>query len=87
MLPSIIHSDQTAYVYGRFIGESTRLISDIMEITCSLDLKGFIVTMDIQKAFDSVSHDFLILVLENAGFGPNFISWTISSWIKLVLLN
>jgi hypothetical protein len=38
--------------------------------------------MDIQKAFDSVSHDFLILVLENAGFGPNFISW-----IKLVLLN
>ena len=32
VLPSIIHSDQTAYVYGRFIGESTRLISDIMEI-------------------------------------------------------
>ena len=38
--------------------------------------------MDIQKAFDSVSHDFLILVLENAVFGRNFISW-----IKLVLSN
>ena len=61
VLPSIIHSDQTAYVYGRFIGESTRLISDIMELTRSLDLEGYLVTMDIQKSFDSVSHDFLIL--------------------------
>ena len=81
-LPSIIKSDQTAYVYGRFIGESTRLISDIMEVTRSLDLEGYLLTMDIQKAFDSVSHEFLLLVLENAGFGPNFISW-----IKLILLN
>ena len=68
-------SDQTAYVYCRFIGESTRLISDIMELTKSLDLEGYLLTMDIQKAFDSVSHEFLLLVLENAGFGPNFISW------------
>ena len=38
--------------------------------------------MDIQKAFDSVSHEFLLLVLEYYGFRPNFISW-----IKLLLLN
>ena len=81
-LPSIIKSDQIAYVYGRFIGESTQLISDIMEVTRSLDLEGYLLTMDIQKAFDSVLHEFLSLVLENAGFGPNFISW-----MKLILLN
>ena len=33
ILPSIISHDQTAYVKGRFICESTRLISDILEIT------------------------------------------------------
>ena len=31
ILPTIISSDQTAYVKGRFIGESIRLISDILE--------------------------------------------------------
>ena len=30
-LPSIISHDQTAYVPGRFIGESVRLVSDIIE--------------------------------------------------------
>ena len=32
-LPTIIKSDQTAYVAGRFIGESARQISDILELS------------------------------------------------------
>ena len=40
------------------------------------------VTMDIQKAFDSVDHDFLLNTLENAGFGNNFINW-----VKILILN
>ena len=32
-LTSIISHDQTAYVKGRYIGESIRLISDILEYT------------------------------------------------------
>ena len=31
--------------------------------------------MDIEKAFDSLNHDFLILTLEKYGFGKNFILW------------
>ena len=31
--------------------------------------------MDIEKAFDSLDHDFLILTLEKYGFGKNFILW------------
>ena len=31
--------------------------------------------MDIQKAFDSVDHDFFISALKNFGFGTNFIPW------------
>ena len=38
-----------------FIGEGGRLISDILEIIESLNLKGYIVTVDIEKAFDSLS--------------------------------
>ena len=31
--------------------------------------------MDIEKAFDSLDHDFLILALGRYGFGKNFIVW------------
>ena len=36
--------------------------------------------MDIEKAFDSLDHDFLVHVLNKFGFGSNFINW-----IKLLL--
>ena len=31
--------------------------------------------MDIEKAFDSLDHNFLISAVEKYGFGKNFISW------------
>ena len=36
--------------------------------------------MDIEKAFDSLDHDFLVNALNKFGFGSNFVSW-----IKLLL--
>ena len=62
-LPKLISFQQTAHVRNSFIGEGGRLISDILEMTESLNLKGYIVTVDIEKAFDSVSHYFLLVCL------------------------
>ena len=39
VLPSIIPSEQTAYIENRFIGESGRLISDILSVTDNLKKK------------------------------------------------
>ena len=33
-------------------------------------------TIDIEKAFDSLDHTFLISALEKFGFGKSFIDWT-----------
>ena len=63
-----------AYVENRYIGESGRLISDTIEIT-KIRNRKFLVTMDIEKAFDSLDHNFLISTLEKCGFGQNFILW------------
>ena len=73
VLPDLISSQQTAYAKNRHIGESERLISDVIEIAKIKKLDGFLVAMDIEKAFDSLDHDFLILTLEKYGFGKNFI--------------
>ena len=64
-----------AYVENRFTGKSSRLIADIIEITGVLNKEGFLVTMDINKAFDSLDHTFVISILRKFGFGNNFVSW------------
>ena len=47
VLPDLISAQQMAYVRNRNIGESGRLISDIIEIARLKMLEGFQVTMDI----------------------------------------
>ena len=45
-----------------------------MEITDVVNEEGFLATMDIEKAFDSLDHTFVISVLKKFGFGNNFVS-------------
>ena len=75
ILPHLISSNQTAYVKNRFISEIGRLIYDVLETASILNKKGFLVTVDIEKAFDSVDHSFLLAVLQKYGFGERFLKW------------
>ena len=47
-----------------------------------MNLRGLVVTVYIQKAFDSVNHLFLITALKKFGFGETFIKW-----IQILLRN
>ena len=42
VIPEIIHSNQTGYVKGRFLGEAARSIIDIMDYTKSQSIPGFL---------------------------------------------
>lgn len=55
------------------MGESTRLILDLLEIANKFKINGNLVTVDTQKAFDSLDLNFIIAVLESFGFKSNFI--------------
>ena len=69
-LDTITSSEQCAYVERRFTSQNGRLIYDIL------------VTVYIQKAFDSINHCFLQSVSKRYGFGENFIHI-----IKILLKN
>ena len=58
-----------------YISESGRLISDVIEMYNILDIRSYLVTVDIEKEFESLDHDFLLSVLKKIGFGENFICW------------
>ena len=79
-LPSIISSNQTAYVEKRCISESGRLIFEIAKICGNENFSGSLVTMDLEKAFDSLDHDLLLCVLKKIGFDD-----TLITWIKILL--
>ena len=71
----MISTNQKAYVTNRFLREGGRLISDILEMKENLNMEGYLLTADIEKAFDSVVHYFLLAILEKYGFKKNFLRW------------
>ena len=73
ILTSIISHDQTAYVNGRYIGESIRLISDILEYTENNSIRGILFSAGFEKAFNSIEHTFIFATLQSFDFGPQFI--------------
>ena len=71
----LVYTDQTAYIKGRFIGESVRLIEDLLEYAYPENEDGILFAADIENAFDSVEHSFIYATLKKFGFGGNFIQW------------
>ena len=77
VLDKIISKDQTGFIKGRYIGENTRLIYDIMQYTETHNIPGLLVLVDFEKAFDSLSWSFIEKALEIFNFRSS-----IQSWIK-----
>ena len=68
VISQLISSDQKDYVPGRFIRGSVRLTSDVLEYMKTSELHGYLITIDTEKAFDSVDHTFLAAVLKKVFF-------------------
>ena len=75
VLPKIINFNQNAYVKGRTILDAVRTIDDILDYTERYNIKGMLVAIDFQEAFDSVNRGFMFKVLSIFNFGPPLIRW------------
>ena len=78
VLNKVISETQKGFISGRFIGENIRLIYDILFETMSQNLPGMILSIDFEKAFDTVSWKFMDKTLKYYNFGPS-----IRKWIKI----
>ena len=67
VLTSLIKADQMAYVKDRYIGESVRLINDMLEYADKNNIEAILFSADFEKAFDSIDHTFILAVLKSYG--------------------
>ena len=81
-LPKIIHPDQTCSVKGRSIQDNCHYLRDIINDINSENNIGILLSLDQEKAFDRVSHDYILNILNYYGFSPEF-----QRWIKLLYSN
>jgi hypothetical protein len=79
VISGIINENQTGYIKGRYIGDNIRTMLDILDITQNQHDPGLLVMIDFEKAFDTISWEFLYKTLDYFNFGPIF-----KSYIKLL---
>ena len=72
VLPFIINEDQYAYVKSRAIFDAVWSIDDIMEYTRISQIPGFMVAIDFEKAFESITWNFLLKALKSFNLGESF---------------
>ena len=73
VLASVVHLDQTCSVPGRSIHANLFLTRDIIRYTNHKRYKGFLLTVDQEKAFDRVDRDLLFKILKKMNFGEKFL--------------
>ncbi len=75
VLPEIITTNQAYSIIGREITDTVSNIRDKISYMIESKKEGYMVSIDLEKAFDRVEHDFLFELLEQFGFGDKFIKW------------
>ena len=90
VLHEIICEDQTCGIPTRSIFSNLRLYRNIIAHAQEKRLKAFLISLDQEKAFDRVNHEFLFRIMQKFNFGESFIDWikTIYSYNEsYILLN
>lgn len=73
VLEEVIHADQTYCVPGRQIFDNISFIRDMFDISKLFDVDFGLISIDQEKAFDRIEHNYLWEVLGAFGFNKTFI--------------
>lgn len=73
VIPKVVAPNQSAFVAGRSILDNFMLVQQSIRSLHRRKIPAIMLKIDIVKAFDSVSWQFLLHVLRHRGFGPRWI--------------
>jgi len=72
LLPSLVATNQSAFVKGRNIQDNFLFVQQMVKTLHRKKEAHILLKLDISKAFDSVSWSFLLEVLQHVGFGQRW---------------
>ncbi|CAI5473818.1 unnamed protein product, partial [Closterium sp. Yama58-4] len=73
VLHKVISEEQYGFLPGRRLADGVSLIADIVDAAKCKDADWYLLLVDFQKAFDSVSRDYLFGTMERMGFPRKFV--------------
>ena len=82
VIHNIISPAQSAYIKGRFIGENSRLVYDMVTHVKQNNKQGLILAADFEAAFETISWEYTRAVLNQMNFGKNFIGMVIKMYLN-----
>ena len=75
LLSTLIKSDQTCSVPTRSIHTNLYLLRDVITYAHHKRQPTYILSLDFQKAFDMIDHDYMLQTLTRFNFGPIFLRY------------
>jgi hypothetical protein len=73
VIDSIVHKDQVGYIKGRNFATTIRTIDDVIEHFRLNEKPGILLTLDFQRAYDSISKEYMLSAFKKFGFGKDFV--------------
>lgn len=75
VLDKLVSECQSAFIKGRQITDSVLIANEIVQGMKRGRIEGLILKIDFEKAFDTISWDFLFSCLDKMNFGERWIKW------------
>ena len=75
VLPTIINEAQSAFIEGRHLLQSVLIANEVIDEAKRSHKSCLVFKVDYEKAYDSVSWNFLLYMLKRTGFSAKWVSW------------
>ena len=73
MVGKVVSSSQNAFVEGRQILDVALIANEVIDSLLKSDESGVLCKLNIEKTYDHLNWDFLLLVMQKMGFGEKWV--------------